>query len=150
MIKQKLQDEQIRAMKAGEKDKVTTIRYILAQIQNKAIEKKDELTDEETVAVLKKIAKELKESIESFEKGGRTDLVEEYKKQLDLVSQYLPEEISDEELKKEVERIINQNKAIYDKNPKAVIGIAIRELKSKADPSRIIKVLESFKTYEAG
>ena len=83
--------------------------------------------------VLKKIAKELKESIEAFEKGNRPDLVKENKKQLVVVSQYLPAEITEEELKKEIEKIIADNKAIYDQNPKAIIGICMKQLKAKAD-----------------
>ncbi len=143
MIKQKLTQDQISALKAGDKEKVTSLRYILAQIQNKEIEKKGQLTDEEITHVLRKIAKELKESLEAFEKGGRADLIASTKKQLDLVSLYLPQEISDEELKKEVKKIINQNQELYQKNPKALIGVAIRELKDKAEPSRIVKILQS-------
>ncbi len=143
MIKQKLAQDQINALKAGDKEKVTSLRYILAQIQNKEIEKKGELTDEETTAVLRKIVKELKESLDAFEKGRRTDLVATTKKQLDLISSYLPQEISDEKLKKEVERVVNQNQELYQKNPKALIGVAIRELKDKAEPTRIVKILQS-------
>ena len=147
MLRKKIQDDQITSLKAGNKDRLTILRFILAQIQNKEIEKNPpaggELTDEETVLVLKKIAKELKESIDAFEKGGRTDLVIANKKQLEVISSYLPAEISDEELKKEIDKIIAENKSLYDKSPKAIIGLCMKALKSKADPSRIIKALPS-------
>ena len=96
MLRKKLQDDQLTALKNGDKDRLSLLRFIIAQVQNKEIEKKGELTDEETVAVLKKVARELKESIVAFEKGGRSDLVEDNKKQLDIFSSYLPAEISDE------------------------------------------------------
>ena len=144
MLRQKLQDDQLIALKAGDKDKLSVLRFIIAQIQNKEIDKKSELNDEETLSVLKKTAKELKESIDAFTKGNRTDLVEDNKKQLTIVSQYLPAEISDEELKKEVEKIISDNKSVYDQNSKAIIGICMKQLKSKDDPSRIMQVLRSF------
>ncbi len=143
MIKQKLQDEQLAALKAGEKNKLATLRYILAQLKNKEIEKNSpaggELTDEEIVIVLKKIVKELKESIDAFTKANRPELVTESQAQLDIVTPYLPKDISDEELEKEIKRIVESNKNLPD--PKAIIGIAMRELKNKADPSRILSTL---------
>lgn len=144
MLVKRLQDEQLKALKSGDKTRLEILRYILAQIKNKEIDKKKELSDEDVFIVLKKIAKELKESIEASEKGGRNDLVESSQKQLDIVDEYLPEEISDEELKKKVGELIAQNKALYDKNPKALIGICVKELRAQADPSRIMKVLSEY------
>ena len=144
MLRQKLQDDSIIALKSGEKEKLSVLRFIIAQIQNREIEKKSDLNDEEVISVLKKFSKELKESIDAFEKGGRTDLVDTNKRQLEIVSQYLPAEITDDELKKEIEKIISENKAVYEQNPKAIIGICMRELKSKADPSRIMQVLSAY------
>lgn len=66
MLKQKLQDDQLQALKSGQKEKLSVVRYILAQIKNKEIEKQSELSDEDVVGVLKKIAKELRESVEAF------------------------------------------------------------------------------------
>ena len=75
MLKEKLQSDQIQALKSGDKDKLSALRYILAQIKNKEIEKMADITDDDVVIVLKKIAKELRESIEAFEKGGRKDQI---------------------------------------------------------------------------
>lgn len=141
MLKQKLQDDQVHALKSGQKDKLSVLRYILAHIQNKEIEKGAALSDDDIVSVLKKIAKEQKESVTAFEKGGRKDLVEEYKKQLDILIPYLPAELSDQELEKAIDDIIAKNKEVFEKNPKAVIGISMKELKSKADSSRIMAIL---------
>ena len=143
MIRQKLQDDQIAALKAGDKTKLGVLRFILAQIKNKEIDKKSELNDEETISVLRKVIKELKESVEAFEKGGRKELAEDSKKQLDFASFYLPAEISDEELKKEIEMVIQENQTVFDNNQKAIIGICMKNLKSKADPGRIMKTLQS-------
>ena len=147
MIRQKLQDDQIAALKAGDKTKLGVLRFILAQIKNKEIDKNPpaggELNDEETISVLRKVIKELKESVEAFEKGGRKELAEDSKKQLDFASFYLPAEISDEELKKEIETVIKENQTVFDNNQKAIIGICMKNLKSKADPGRIMKTLQS-------
>lgn len=141
MLKQKLQDDQVRALKSGDKNTLSVLRYILAQIQNKKIEKRAELPDDEVIMVLKKIAKELKESVDAFEKGGRKDLVDEYKKQLDILTPYLPKELSDEELLKAIDELIEKNKEIYERNPKAIIGICMKLLRSKADSFRIMAIL---------
>jgi uncharacterized protein YqeY len=146
MLRQKLQDDQIAALKAGDKTKLGVLRFILAQIKNKEIDKKSELNDDETLVVIKKMSKELKESIEAFEKGGRKELVSDNKKQLEIVSAYLPAEISDEELKNEIGKIIKENQVVFDNNQKAIIGICMKQLKSKAGSERIRKILSSYET----
>lgn len=144
MLKDTLQKDQITALKAGDKIKLSVVRYIVAQIKNKEIEKKIPLTDEEIIAVLRKYQKELKESIEAFEKGNRADLIAESKAQYDIAASYLPAEMSDEQLKQEVEALVQANQAAYQKNPKYIIGICMKELRQKADPAKIMKLLEQY------
>ncbi|KKP73286.1 MAG: hypothetical protein UR68_C0005G0020 [Candidatus Roizmanbacteria bacterium GW2011_GWA2_35_19] len=145
MLRQKLQDDSIVALKSGDKAKLSVLRFIIAQIKNQEIEKfgpvGGELNDEEVMVVLKKFSKELKESIEAFEKGNRTELVADNKKQLDIVMAYLPKEIDDTELSREIDKIIAENKSVFDENPKKIIGLCMGKLKSKADPARIMKLL---------
>ncbi|PIU74386.1 hypothetical protein CO005_00070 [Candidatus Roizmanbacteria bacterium CG_4_8_14_3_um_filter_34_9] len=147
MLRQKLQDDSILALKAGDKTKLNVLRFILAQVKNKEIDKQSELNDEETMVVLRKVIKELKESVEAFEKGGRIELLEDSKKQLEIALVYLPAEIGDDELKKEIERVIKENQAVFDNNQKVIIGLCMKELKSKADPGRIMKTLQAFLTH---
>ena len=147
MLRQKLQDDSILALKAGNKTRLSVLRFILAQVKNKEIDKQSELNDEETMVVLRKVIKELKESVEAFEKGGRKELLEDNKKQLEIALVYLPAEIGDDELKKEIERVIKENQAVFDNNQKAIIGICMKQLKSKADPGRIMKTLQTFLTH---
>jgi len=144
MLRDKLQADQITALKGGDKEKLSTIRFIIAQIKNQEIEKKSELNEEEVTIILKKIAKELKESILAFEKGARIDLVDQNKKQLEIVSSYLPPELSDEELKQAIDKIIKENQSIIDNNPKAIISVVMKALRTKADSSRIMGLLSPF------
>ncbi len=148
MLRQKIQEDQIQALKSGDKDRLNVLRFILSQIKNKEIDKNPpagaELTDEEVVLVLKKIAKELKESIEAFKKGEREDLVKENERQLAIVNQYLPKELSDWQLQQAIEKIISDNKDIFEKNPKAIIGICMKNLRTQADSSRIMKILSAY------
>jgi len=142
MLYEQLQAEQITALKTKDTLKLLTLRGIIAQIKNKEIDKGSALTEEEVMAVMGKTKKELLESIESFTKGGRTDLTEESQKQLVIVSAYLPPELSEEELEKEVRALIDTNTEAIAKNPKAIIGICMKELKDKAESSRILAVLK--------
>src|SRR3990167_3891937 len=111
MLRQKLQDDQITALKSGDKIKLGILRFILAQIKNKEIDKNPpaggELTNEETLVVLRKVIKERKE------------LADDNKAQLEIVSVYLPTEISDEDLKVEIEKVIKENQTVFDNNQKA-------------------------------
>ena len=142
MLYEQLQAEQIKALKSKDAIKLQTIRGIIAQIKNKEIEKRTPLNEDEVLSVVKKTKKELLESIESFTKGGRADLTEESQKQLAIVNAYLPPELSDEELQKAVAVLIENNKEAIAKNPKAIIGICMKELKSKAESSRILAALQ--------
>lgn len=137
MLKQKLQVDRDVAMKAKDQDRLTTIRYILAQITNREIDKHSDLTDAEIIDLLRKEVKKLDESITAFKTGGRNDLVAEYEAQKSIITSYLPKELSDEELKAKVQEIISKNQELYDKNPNALIGICIKELSAQAASSRI-------------
>lgn len=138
-----MQDDQIAALKSGNKKVLETLRYILAQIKNKEIDKRSELNEEETTDMLRKHVKTLNESIEAFKKGEREDLVKEYEEQKEIISRYLPAEMNDEDLQKEVRKIIDSNQDVYNQNPKMIIGLCMKELKSKADPQRIMKILNA-------
>lgn len=143
MLKNLVQSDQLKAMKSGHSSELETLRYILSKIKNKEIDKQGDLEDNEIIDVLRRIAKELNESIESFEKGRRDDLASQSKAQLEIVKRYLPQELSDEKLKSEIKKIIGRNKELHEKNPKALIGVCVKELKGKADGSRIVKLLET-------
>ncbi|PJC31455.1 hypothetical protein CO051_04120 [Candidatus Roizmanbacteria bacterium CG_4_9_14_0_2_um_filter_39_13] len=143
MIKQTLQKEQIEAMKAKDSFRLQTIRYILAQIKNKEIDSQKELEDQEVVDVLRKETKKLQDSIDAFKSANRNDLVEESQSQMDIILTYLPEEISEDELKIKVQEIIDENKELFEKSPNQLIGICVGKLKSIADSSRIARIVQS-------
>jgi hypothetical protein len=143
MIYQQLQSDQLAAMKAHETAKLLTIRGIISAIKNKEIDKGSALTDNEVVLVLQKAKKECLESIDSFTKGWRQDLLDEAKIQLQIVASYLPAELSDDELKTLVTTIVENNKAAIEKNPKALIGLCMKELRGKAESTRIMQIIQS-------
>lgn len=142
MLYEQLQAEQITALKAKETLKLQTIREIISKVKNREIDKGSPLVDAEVLEVIKKIKKELVESVESFQKGGRNDLIEEANKQLVIVNSYLPAELTDEVLKSEIAALLEKNKDLIAKNQKASIGICMKELRSKADSARIMAILK--------
>ncbi|CAN5160583.1 GatB/YqeY domain-containing protein [soil metagenome] len=143
MIKQQLQADQIQAMKAKDSARLDTLRYILSQIKNQEIEKKIELSDEEVIQILRKETKKLQDAIDSFKTAGRDDLAAEYQTQLDIYITYLPAEMTDEQLKQEIQTIIGQNLELFNSNRNALIGICVKALKSKVDSSRVSQIVRN-------
>lgn len=143
MLRQIIQDKLLASLKEKNTQTVTTLRFLQSTIKNKEIEKKTELTDEEIIQIIRKQVKELTDANVLFEKGGRADLVAENDVQIKILQQYLPAEISDEELKNEIDLLIEKNHDAYQKNPKVIIGICMGALKSKASPERIMKMLNN-------
>lgn len=143
MLQDKIQQDLLAALKAKDETSLSTLRFLQSALKNKEIEKRAKLTDEDAVGVIRKQIKELSEAAEMFKKGGREDLVGQNEKQIEVLRQYLPAEISDEELRSEIEKIMAENKEVREKTPKAIIGIVMGKLKSKADPKRILDILNS-------
>jgi hypothetical protein len=96
------------ALKAGEKRRVATLRLLLAAMQNEKIHAGRELTDEEAQAVIRRAAKQRRESIDQFTRGGRDDLARGETEELAILEAYLPKGLTDEEVESEIRRIIEE------------------------------------------
>ena len=141
-LKQTIEQDIIKAMKAGEKEKLAVLRYLKAQVNDKEFELQvKELTDKDLIALINGQLKKLEESLVIFEKVKREDLVSKNKKEIEVLKNYLPAQISDEELSREVEEVIKANPNLP--HPGALIGIAIKKLAGKADNQRISKMVMS-------
>lgn len=121
------------AMMAREELRVSTIRFLLADMKNYKIEKQRELTDEDIVTLLERQVKRHRESIEGFEKGARTEMAEKEKKELLILQTYLPEQMSKEEITAEVEKAIAATNASSITEMGRVMGELSAKLKGKAD-----------------
>lgn len=143
MLTSKIQQDQIAALKAKDEKKLSVIRFLTAALKNEEIAKQKPLTDEDVISVIRKQVKQLEDAATMFEKGGRPELATDNKNQITILSEYLPAELSDEQLKAEIDALIAENKALYDKNPKAIIGVVMGKLKTKAAPGRIMALLNA-------
>lgn len=136
----KIQKDINEALKKKERPRVSVLRFLNAQIQNKEIDQgREQLTDKEIIELITNQIKKLKESLALFEKGKREDLIKKTKKEIEVLKAYLPRQLSDEELEKEVEKIIKENCQIF--NPGALIGICVKALSGKADNKRIAQIV---------
>jgi uncharacterized protein YqeY len=143
MLRDKIQQDQISALKARDEKRLSVLRFLLADVRNEEINKHKELSDDEVVSIIRKQVKKLDDTAEMFTKGGRPDLVTNNKEQVVILTAYLPAELSDEDLKAKVESIIAENKDLFESNRSAVIGILMGKLKSEASPQRIMTIFNS-------
>lgn len=105
-LKDQLTQDMKSAMKQREQIRLSTIRLIRAAIKNREIELREELGDEEVIRVISTLLKQHKDSIEQFQKGGRNDLVEKEQAELEILESYLPQPLSEEEVKVLVQEAI--------------------------------------------
>jgi uncharacterized protein YqeY len=97
-IKDRLKSDLVTAMKARDELKVSTLRLVSSSIKNREIDERKELDDEGVLAVLNTAAKQRRDSIDQFEKGGRQDLADKEKAELVIIQEYLPQQLSKEEV----------------------------------------------------
>ena len=144
MLKNQLKNDLLSALKEKNEKKVSILRLALSKIQNEEINKQRQLADDEAILILQKLKQELEEEKEAAQKIKRADIEQKANEELNLILTYLPKPLSDEELKQEIKKLIDQNKDLWQKNPKALIGICIKALKTKAETKRIIEIINSF------
>ncbi len=142
MIAQTLQAKIGEALKAGDRVRLETLKLLSSAFNYEKIAKQHELTDEEELAVIRKEAKQRRDSIEAYDKAARADLSASEKAELAILQEFLPPEISEQELSKLVTDAITQSSATTMKDVGRVIGM----VKSKApsvDGSKIAQMVSS-------
>ncbi len=141
-LKERLLQDMKEAMKSKDRIRLSTIRMINSLIKNAEIEKRGELTDNEIINLLQKYAKQRKEAIEMYEKGGRQDLVEKEKAELQIVESYLPPQMSEEEIRAVVEEAIKETEASSPKDIGKVMKAVMPKVKGRADGSLVNKIVK--------
>ena len=109
---ERIQNDMYAAMKAGEKEKSNTLRTTLAKLKDKRIEKRDDLSEAETIKVLQTLVKQGKESVELFEKGGRPELAASENGEIDILNSYLPQMISEDKIRNIVQAVVDEVGAV--------------------------------------
>ena len=132
-------------MRAGDSERVSVVRLLRSTIKNKEIDKGkgQKLTEEEVLQVIASAVKQRKESIELFEKGGRQDLADKEKKEMAILQSYLPQPISDEELRAKVKEAIAQSGANDVKQMGKVMKILVPQLVGRAEGDSISRMVRA-------
>lgn len=139
---QKIDTDLVTAMRASEASRVSVLRMLKSSIKNEEIKLGHGLSDEEVTAVLKREAKQRRDSIEQFEKADRDDLASTEKAELETIKSYLPEQLTDEELKKVVDEVVAETGASSPAEMGVVIGAVIKQVGSRADGSAVARIVK--------
>jgi uncharacterized protein len=135
VLEKRINEALPEAMKDGDKIGVSVLRMVISEIKNHKIANliKGDLPDDQTEKVLRKMAKKYKESIESFEKGGRIDLVAKENSELSFLSRFLPQELTEKEVEDIVDSAIRESGASSAKDLAAVMKKAMALAGGRAD-----------------
>ena len=137
MLKERIAEDMKAAMRARDAGRLSPIRMLLAAIQQKEVDERIVLDDAQVIAVLDRLIKQRRESIAQFDKGGRADLVEKERAEIDVLSVYLPQQASATELSTEIEAAIAACGASSPQDMGKVMALLKGKLAGRADLSAV-------------
>ena len=132
-IDKKVNDEMVLAAKAKDKVRLSAIRMIKTGIHNKEIDLKRKMNEAEFLQLLSTMVKQRKDSIDQFQKGGRIDLVEKEAAELKVIQEFMPEQMSEEDVDREIEMVIKEVGAVGIKDMGKVMKVLMPKLTGKTD-----------------
>tara|TARA_Y100000588_G_scaffold318779_2_gene348494 strand:+ start:9119 stop:9568 length:450 start_codon:yes stop_codon:yes gene_type:complete len=144
-IKQLLQKEKITAMKSKNKERRDALTLVLAKIKQKEVDEQVDLTDNDTVvlSILDKMVKERKESIKMYSEAGRQELADKEQFEIDVIQEFLPKALSEEEVDALIEKAFEEVKPESIKQMGAVMGILKPQLQGRADMGSVSKKIRA-------
>lgn len=141
-LKDKLTEDLKQAIRQGDEQRKSTLRLAMAAIKNAEIEKRRELEEGELLAIIAKEAKQRHESIAEFERGGRQDLADREKAELEVLLAYLPEQLGREEIEAQARQIIQEVGATSPAQMGQVMGRLMPLMRGKADGKLVNQVVK--------
>jgi uncharacterized protein YqeY len=142
-LKTRLQSDMKSSMKSGDKSRLLVIRMMLAAIKQIEVDERIELDNDRIIAVLDKMTKQRRESIEQFSKASRDDLIAIEESELLVIKEYLPEALSETEINTLVEQSINSTGASSIKDMGKVMGMLKPQMQGRADMSKVSQLIKS-------
>lgn len=139
---QQLKDDMKTALKSGDKERLSVIRMVLASIKKSEIDKRGPLNDEETLQVVLREVKQRQDSLSEYEKAGRDDLANKERFELEVLHTYLPEQLSEEEVREIVLETIQAVGASSKADMGKVMGAVLPKVKGKADGKLVSKLVQ--------
>ena len=141
-LKLRINEDVKTAMRERNKERLSTLRMILAAIKQKEVDDRIDLNDSQVLAVVDKMAKQHRDSIEQFRNAGRDDLVAKETAELAIVSEYLPQPLSDAEIDQLVQEAIQSSGATGAQDMGKVMGILKPRVQGRADMGRISGIVK--------
>jgi len=142
-LKDRIQQDVKDAMRAREKERLATIRLITAAIKQREVDERIELDDEQVLLVLDKMCKQRRESISQFEKAGRDDLIAVEVRELDIIQDYLPEQLGDDEIAALIDAAMSDTGASSIKDMGKVMGQLKPKLQGRADMGAVSAMIKA-------
>lgn len=136
-LKERINEDMKAAMRAKETAKLGTIRLLTAAMKQKEVDERIELTDAHVFAIIEKMIKQRKDSITQFEAGGRQDLADIEKAELEVLSVYMPAALSDAEVEAEVKAAVAETGAAGPQDMRKVIDLLKGKLAGRADMGKV-------------
>ena len=142
-LKERILQDVKDAMRAKDKPRLATIRLITAAIKQREVDERIELDDAQVLVVLDKMCKQRRESITQFEQAGRDDLAAQEKAELELIQQYLPEQLSEAEINELIDAAMEQTGASSMKDMGKVMGQLKPQLQGRADMGAVSALIKA-------
>ncbi|MDD5489815.1 MAG: GatB/YqeY domain-containing protein [Candidatus Moranbacteria bacterium] len=146
MLHEQIEKDLKSALKSGEKEKAGVLRFLISAIKNFQIEKKAQgeqyLSDEDIISVLKRQAKQRKDSIDQYEKGGRAELAEKEKKELAVLGNYLPAQMGEDEVRKIVEAKMTELGVLDKSGFGKLMGAVMKEVQGKTEGDVVKRIVD--------
>ena len=137
----KIQKDMYKAMKEKEKERINALRNIIGKLKYRYIDKRDKLTEQEEIKVIQSLAKQRRESIEMYKQGGRNDLVETETKELSIIEEYLPQAMSEKEVRRLVRETVKETGAESMSDLGKVMPLVMKKGAGKVDGKLAQEVL---------
>lgn len=142
-LNERISEDMKGAIKTGDKFKLSVLRMLKSSLQLEKINLKKDLDDKEVMSVIKKAVKQRKDSIVEFEKYGKTEETADLQKEIAILQVYLPEELSEEKIKEEVEEAFQNLKPESIKDMGKVMKYLTDKIGTQADMSLVSKIVKS-------
>ena len=136
-------DEMYLSMKAGDKEKANTLRTLISKLKDQQIKLREDISDEETLKVIKTLVKQRKESAEIYSKAGREELAEKENFEISILDNYLPKLMSDEDVLSLIKKIVDETNAKYLSDIGKVMPLVMQRGKGKVDGKIANRILRS-------
>lgn len=142
MLKEQIEKDTIEALKNHDENRVSVLRMLKSAIKNQEIQKQTDLADEDVLSVLQNQIKSRRDSISMYEQGARPELAEKEKQEISILSEYLPEQLSEEETKNIIAKVISETGAQGMQDMGKVMSVLMPRIKGKADASLVSKIVK--------